>query len=192
MKTMLRHSNAWELLVAVILSAQTTDKHVNTVTKDVFKKYKTLNDYTTADLRTFQRDIKSINYYKTKGKHILAAAKKIKQEFGGRVPRTMKDMITLPGVGRKTANVVLGNAYGVVEGIAVDTHVRRLARRFGLTNHTDPKKIEQDLMEILPKKEWFSFTYRMIAYGRQYSPARKKDANGDIVMDALDKAGMAP
>jgi endonuclease-3 len=192
MKTMLVYSNPWELLVAVILSAQTTDKQVNIVTKELFKKYTTFDNYATVDIGQFQRDIKSINYYKTKAKHILATAQKIQVEFGGRVPKTIRELITLPGVGRKTANVVLGNAYGVVEGIAVDTHVRRLAQRFGLTKESDPKKIERDLMKIVPKKEWFPLTYRMISYGRAYSPARKKDQDGDIVMRALERAACAP
>jgi endonuclease-3 len=185
MKTMLHYSNPWELLVAVILSAQTTDKHVNTVTEALFKKYPTFDSYLKADLRTFQRDVSSINYYKTKAKHILAAAKKIQKEFGGRVPETMAEMVTLPGVGRKTANVVLGNAYGVVGGIAVDTHVNRLSRLFELTDHGDPKNIERDLMELFPKKEWFPLTYRMISYGRAYSSARKKDHSDDIILQAL-------
>lgn len=192
MKTMLEYSNAWELLVAVILSAQTTDKHVNTVTQTLFKTYKTLDEYVQADLKTFQKDIGSVNYYKTKGKHILASAERIKNEFGGGVPKSMKEMITLPGVGRKTANVVLGNAHDIVEGIAVDTHVKRLSRLFGLTEETDPKKIEQDLMRIFPKKEWFPLTYRMISYGRAHSPARKKDHADDIVLNALKKTGVHP
>ena len=177
----LTYRNNWELLVAVILSAQCTDKQVNKVTKELFKKYRTLDEYVRAKPREFEKDIYSTGFYRNKTKHILASAKLLKKEFAGKVPRTMGEMVTLPGVSRKTANVVLGNAYGVVEGIAVDTHVARLAKRFGLTKHTDPKKIEQDLMEITPKSEWFRFTYLMIGYGRRYCPARSKTCPLDYI-----------
>lgn len=168
----LRYSNHWELLAAVILSAQCTDKKVNEVTQKLFKKYRTLEAYLRADIKEFERDIRPAGFYRNKTKHILAAAKMVQEEFGGRIPRTMEEMLTIPGVGRKTANVVLGNAYGVVEGVAVDTHVRRLTRLWGMTAHTNPDKIEKDLMRILPKKEWRAFTYRVIEYGRKYCPAR--------------------
>ncbi|MBC8465112.1 MAG: endonuclease III [Parcubacteria group bacterium] len=171
----LNFSNPWELLVAVILSAQCTDKKVNEVTAVLFKKYPTLSDYLTADSGEFARDIYSTGFYRNKAKHILASANVVAKDFGGRVPDTMDDILTLPGVSRKTANVVLGNAYDVVEGIAVDTHVRRLARLFKLTNEWDPKKIERGLMDILPKKEWLKATYYFIEYGRQYCPATKRD-----------------
>ncbi|MEK7510605.1 MAG: endonuclease III [Patescibacteria group bacterium] len=171
-KIVLKYSNHWELLVAVVLSAQCTDKKVNEVTEKLFKKYRTLEDYVNADPREFEKDIRSTGFFRNKTKHILAAAKLIKEKFGGKVPHRMGDLLTIPGVARKTANIVLGNAYGIVEGIAVDTHVRRLCRKLGLTNHSDPEKIEQDLMRLLPKKEWFDFTYRMIEYGRQICPAR--------------------
>jgi len=174
-KIALRYGNNWELLVAVILSAQCTDKKVNEVTAKLFKKYRALDDYVRADRKEFERDIKPTGFYRNKAKNILAAAKIVKEKFGGKIPRTMKEILTLPGVARKTANVVLGNAYGVVEGIAVDTHVRRFARKFDLTDHDDPAKIEQDLMQILPRSEWFNFTYRMINYGREICPARKHD-----------------
>lgn len=170
----LRYKNNWELLVAVILSAQCTDRQVNKVTEKLFKKYKTFDDYVRALPAEFEKDIYSTGFYRNKTKHILAAAKLIKSRFGGKIPRTMEEMLTIHGVSRKTANVVLGNAYGVVEGIAVDTHVARLARRFKLTKHADPKKIEKDLMEIVPKGEWFVFTYLMIGYGRRFCPARAK------------------
>ena len=161
--------------MAVILSAQCTDKKVNEVTEKLFKKYKTLDDYVKASPEEFERDIKSTGFYRNKAKNILAAAKIIKEKFGGRVPRTMEEILTLPGVARKTANIVLGNAYGVVEGIAVDTHVRRLVRLWGLTKENNADKIERDLMQIIPKKEWFNFTYRTINYGRKYCPAKKHD-----------------
>jgi len=179
-KIVLRYSNNWELLVAVILSAQCTDKKVNEVTAKLFKKYKTLNDYIKASasqrtIKEFEKDIHSCGFFRNKTKNILAAAKLIKTKFGGKIPRTMEDMLTLPGVARKTANVVLGNAYGVVEGIAVDTHVGRLAQKLGLTEHKDPVKIERDLMELVPKKDWFFLTYGLIEYGRHICLARKHD-----------------
>src|SRR3989344_3906090 len=172
-KIALKYSNNWELLVAVILSAQCTDKMVNKVTDKLFKKYKTLADYVKADPKEFENDIRSTGFFRNKTKNILASARIIVEKFQGKVPKTMKDLLTLPGVARKTANVILGNAFGVYEGIAVDTHVRRLSKLYGLTNHDDPDKIEQDLMKIVPKKDWFKFTYLMIDYGRKYCPARK-------------------
>ncbi len=171
----LTHSNPWELLVATILSAQCTDKKVNEVTAELFKKYKTLNDYVKANQKEFEQDIKSTGFYRNKAKNILTTAKIIKEKYHGRVPHTMEEMLELPGVARKTANIVLGNAYGVVVGIAVDTHVRRLSKLLGLTEHTDPDKIEQDLMQILPKKEWFDFNHRLVLYGRMYCPAIRHD-----------------
>ncbi len=179
-KIALKYSNPWELLVAVVLSAQCTDKKVNEVTEKLFKKYQTFDDYLKANPKEFERDIKSINFYKNKAKNILATAKIIKEKFKGKVPKTMEDLLSLPGIARKSANIILGNAYGIVEGIAVDTHVRRLSKKFGLTSHDDPEKIEKDLMQILPKKEWFDFTYRMIEYGRKICPARKHNCNHDL------------
>jgi len=174
-KIALNFSNTVELLVAVILSAQCTDKKVNEVTEKIFKKYKSLEDYLNVNVEEFEKDIHSTGFYRNKTKSILGALKMIKENFKGEVPKTMVEILTLPGVARKTANVVLGNDYGVVEGIAVDTHVKRLAKKFGLTTHSDPEKIEKDLMEILPKKEWFKFTYRLIDFGRKYCPARPHD-----------------
>ncbi len=171
----LRHSNDWELLVAVILSAQCTDVMVNKVTEKLFKKYPTLLDYVDARASVFEQDIKSTGFYRNKAKNILAAARIIHEKFHGKLPSTMKDILAIPGVARKTANVVLGNAYGVVEGIAVDTHVRRFAIRFDFSDHRDPKRIEQDLMKITPKKDWFLLTYLFIEYGRNICPARKHD-----------------
>ncbi|MEX0917120.1 MAG: endonuclease III [Candidatus Paceibacterota bacterium] len=185
----LRYKNNWQLLVAVILSAQCTDIMVNKVTKNLFKKYKTLDEYVHADIEEFQKDIKSTGFYRNKAKNILAAAKKIKKEFGGKLPNTMEEILTIPGVARKTANVVLGNAYGVVDGIAVDTHVRRFAFRFNLTDFHDPVRIERDLMEILPRGEWFLFTYRVIEYGRHIAPARKYDTKNDPLVGVYPEAG---
>ncbi len=169
----LKYSNNWELLVAVILSAQCTDKKVNEVTARRFGKYKTLNDYVCAKPKNFEKDIFSTGFYRAKTKNILAAARMVQKQFGGKLPRAMREMLTIPGVARKTANVVLGNAYGIVEGIAVDTHVRRLANRMGLSKHHDPRKIEQELMALFPKRQWFKLTYLLIEYGRKYCIAKK-------------------
>ncbi len=174
-KIVLKYRNNWELLVSVILSAQCTDKMVNKVTEKLFQKYKTLDDYVNADIKEFEQDIRSTGFYHNKAKNVLAAAKVIKEKFGGKVPDTMEQLLSLPGVARKTANVVMGNAFGKVEGIAVDTHVRRLSKHLGLTTNDDPVKIEKDLMAILPQKEWFAFTYRLIDYGRAYCTARVHD-----------------
>lgn len=185
----LNYNSNWELLVSVVLSAQCTDKKVNEVTKTLFKKYKKLDDYVKADIREFEKDIKSTGFYKNKTKNILSAANLISKEFGGKIPKTMESILTIPGVARKTANVVLGNAYGIVEGIAVDTHVRRFCIRFSLTDSKDPVKIEQDLMKLLPKSEWFEFTYRVIEYGRTIAPARKYDVTIDPLIDIYPPAG---
>ena len=165
----------WQLLVAVILSAQCTDKKVNEVTERLFKKYKNFDDYVNAVPAEFERDIYSTGFYRAKTKNILAAARAIKKDFGGKVPRTMIEMLAIPGVGRKTANVVLGELYGSTEGIAVDTHVIRLSRLLGLTKHADATKIERDLMAIVPKKDWVRFSHSLILYGREYCPARRHD-----------------
>lgn len=176
-KIALKYSNNWELLVAVVLSAQCTDRKVNEVAEKLFNKYRTLEDYIKASasrrsVREFEKDIKSTGFYRAKTKNILLAAKVVKNKFGGKLPKTMDEMLTIPGVGRKSANVILGNAYGVVEGIAVDTHVKRLAGVLGLSKEKTPEKIEQDLMKIIPRKDWFKATYLLIDYGRKYCPAR--------------------
>lgn len=173
-KIALKYKTPADLFVAVILSAQTTDKQVNVVTSDLFKKYKSFKDYANVSLEEFQNDIKRIGIYKGKGKNIKSAAQIIEKEYNSRLPDSMDELIKLPGVGRKTANVLLGNIYGKSEGIAVDTHVKRLSKLFGLTDQTDPNKIEKGLMVILPQKEWYEFTYRMIDYGRAYCTARCK------------------
>jgi endonuclease-3 len=171
-KIALTFSNNWELLVAVELSAQCTDKKVNEVTPALFKKYPKLEDYIKADPREFEKDIHQCGFYRAKTKNILAAAKVVKERFNGKLPRTMAEMVTIPGIGRKSANVVLGNAYGVVEGIAVDTHVKRLSRVLGLSKEKTPEKIERDLMAIVPPDRWFEMTYLIIDYGRAYCVAR--------------------
>lgn len=171
----LDYGNNWELMVAVQLSAQCTDKKVNEVTPALFAKYRKLDDYIAADPAEFERLIHATGFFRAKTKRILAAAKIVKEKFGGEIPRTMEEMLMIPGVARKTANVVLGSAHGVAEGIAVDTHVIRLSRILGLTKHKNPVKIERDLMQIIPKKEWLGFTYRLIGYGRTYCTGRKHD-----------------
>ena len=171
----LNFGNPWELLVAVVLSAQCTDKKVNEVTEKLFKKYRRLDDYMKANPREFEKDIKSTGFYHNKAKSILAAARVVKEKFHGKLPKTMVDILEIPGVGRKSANVILGNVYGVVEGIAVDTHVRRLAGVLGLSKEKTPEKIEQDLMKIIPKKNWFEITYLLIDYGRKYCQAKPHD-----------------
>lgn len=173
-KIALNFSNPWELLVATILSAQTTDKKVNEITEKLFKKYKAIDDYVKVDLKEFENDIKGVNYYKNKAKFILENAKIVKERFGGEVPKRMDELLQLKGVARKTANIVLSVGYNVFEGIAVDTHVKRLSKLLGLTKETKPEKIEKDLMEIIPKgPEWRDFPLRLIQYGREYCPAKK-------------------
>ena len=167
-----------QLLVAVILSAQCTDKRVNIVTATLFKKYKTVADFANADLKTFQQEIKSTGFYRNKAKNIIAAANMIQKDFNGKIPNTMDDILKLPGVARKTANIVLGSVYGVVEGIAIDTHCIRLSQRWGLTKNKDAVKIEQDLMKIIPKKDWDKFSLMTIQHGRQVCYARKPNCAG--------------
>jgi endonuclease-3 len=186
--TVLKYRNNWELFVAVVLSAQCTDKKVNEVTESLFKKYKTLKDYANANRKVFEKDIKPTGFYKNKAGNILASAKLIEKKFGGRVPNTMEKILTLPGIGRKSANVILGNAYGVVDGIAVDTHVERLARKLDLTDHKDPAKIERDLMAVLPKREWLAFSHRLVEYGRQICPRRKHDCRAHPLTKIYPKA----
>lgn len=185
----LRHNTPWELLVAVILSAQCTDKKVNEVTKSLFKKYRTLDAYCDADPVEFERDIHATGFYRSKTRHILATAHRIRDEYGGQVPCTMRDLRSLPGVARKTANIILGTVCGVVEGIAVDTHVQRFAIRFDLTDYTDPVRIEQDLMLVIPKNAWYEVTYRIIEYGRQIAPARPYDTSKDPLVALYPPAG---
>lgn len=185
--TALKYKNNWELVVAVQLSAQCTDKKVNEVTAGLFKKYRSLDDYVNADPKEFEQDIHATGFFRQKTKNILECARLVKEKYKGKIPRTMEEMLIMPGVARKTANVVLGNAYGVVEGIAVDTHVRRLSRLLGLTQQSDPVKIEKDLMMCIPKKEWFDFTYRLIEYGRKYCSARHHAHSACPLTAALQK-----
>ena len=170
-KTPLNHSNPWELYVAVSLSAQQTDVGVNKVTENLFKKYKTIEDYKQVSLGEFEQDIRSINFYKGKAKAIKKAADIVSSQYKGQMPQTMKELLELPFIGRKTANVILQEAFGKSEGIVVDTHVKRLANLFGLTKNSDPVKIEQDLIKIVPQKDWREFGLGLIYYGRTYCKA---------------------
>ncbi len=187
-KIALRHKNSWELLVAVILSAQCTDKKVNEVTQALFKKYKTLDDYVHANPQVFAQDIRQTGFFNAKARNILATAKMVQEQFGGKVPHTMEALLTLKGVARKTANVVLSNAFGINEGIAVDTHVIRFSNKLGLSQHRDPKKIEADLMQLFPKSEWNTITYGLIEYGRQICPARKHECTQHPLTKLYPKA----
>jgi len=172
-KIALNFSNPLEILVATVLSAQCTDERVNMVTKSLFKKYRKVQDYTKANLKTFEQEIRSTGFYHNKAKNIISAAQKIVNDFGGKMPSSMDELLQLPGVARKTANIVLFNGFGKVEGIAVDTHVRRLSQRLGLSKNEDPDKIEQDLMKLLDRKEWGKFSYLLIDHGRKICDAKK-------------------
>lgn len=172
-KTALHYTSPLEILIATILSAQCTDKRVNIVTKSLFKKYKTAEDYANADLAELEQDIKSTGFYRNKAKNIKNAGQMLVEKFDSQVPNTMEEILELPGVARKTANIVLSNAYGVIEGIAVDTHVRRLSKRLGLTENTNPDKIERDLMQVVPKSHWKRITDLLIFHGRNVCMARK-------------------
>jgi len=183
LKSALNFSSPFELLAATILSAQTTDVHVNKVTETLFKKYKNVNDFANTDPATLEKDVSSVNFYRNKARNIQNAARIIIEKFNGEVPRTMEDLISLPGVARKTANIVLYNVFGIIEGIAVDTHVIRLAGRLGLTKNEDPVKIEKDLMEIVPKKEWGNITHLLIFHGRKICQAKKPIHKDCVLFD---------
>jgi len=169
----LNHTNAFELLIATILSAQCTDAMVNIVTADLFRKYRGPADYLKVAQTELERDIHSTGFFRNKSKNIQAACKRIIDEYNGEVPRTMPEMLSLGGVARKTANVVLGNAFGIASGVVVDTHVARLSLRLGLTANTNPEKIEQDLQQLVPKRDWIIFPHLMISHGRTICIARK-------------------
>ena len=173
-KLALEYKTPWELLVAVQLSAQSTDKKVNEITPEFFKKFKTIESVAKAQIKDVEKAVSSVLYYRNKAKNIKGAAQKILKDFNGEIPKTMKDILELPGVARKTGNVILGNVYGVVEGIVVDTHMIRFARRFDLTDYKDAVRIEKDLMEVVPKKYWFSFSYKVVEYGRNHGNPRGK------------------
>jgi endonuclease III len=172
-KTALNYSNPLEILVATMLSAQTTDERVNIVTQKLFKKYRTPEDYANVDIKELEQDIRSTGFYHNKARNLKKCCQLLVDKYNSKVPKTMEEMLELPGVARKTANIVLYNAYGVISGIAVDTHVRRVSQRLGLTEHDDPAKIEQDLMQITPKDKWMKLTDLLIFHGRQVCIARK-------------------
>ena len=168
----LHHSNAFELLVATILSAQCTDVRVNIVTPGLFKKYPTIEDFAAADPKVLAQDVHSTGFYNNKAKSIVGAAKMILTKFGGKVPETIEELLTVPGAARKTANVVLGTAYGIASGVVVDTHVLRIAKRLGLTTETTPEKVEKSLIKILPQERWILFSHQLIHHGRGLCVAR--------------------
>jgi endonuclease III len=186
----LNHSNAFELLVATILSAQCTDERVNIVTATLFRKYRTPQDYLAVEREELAEDIKSINFFNNKTKSIRGAAQKIVENFGGCVPETMDELLTLNGVARKTANVVLGNAFGIASGVVVDTHVARLSQRLGLTAEKTPEKIEKDLRALVPQKDWVMFPHWLIFHGRAICNARKPKCTECILNDICPKIGV--
>ena len=169
----LHHSTAWELLVATILSAQCTDERVNKVTPVLFRKYPTIRDFAAVSHAELAVDIRSTGFFNNKAKSVIGAAQKILADFGGEVPRNMDDLLTVPGAARKTANVVLGTAFGIASGVVVDTHVQRITNRLDLTKEQDPVKIERDLMKLLPRDRWILFSHQIIHFGRQICVARK-------------------
>jgi endonuclease-3 len=169
----LHHSNAWELLVATILSAQCTDERVNKVTPGLFKKYPTIEDFANVNQDELAVDIRSTGFFNNKSKSVIGAAQKIMKDFGGNVPRNIEDLLTVPGAARKTSNVVLGTAFGIASGVVVDTHVQRITNRLDLTKEQDPVKIERDLMKLLPEDRWILFSHQVIHFGRQICVARR-------------------
>jgi endonuclease III len=168
----LHHSNPWELLVATILSAQCTDKRVNMVTPGLFRKYPTMQDFANVNQDELAQDIKSTGFFNNKARSVIGAAKKIRGDFGGEVPQDIEKLLTVPGAARKTANVVLGTAFGIASGVVVDTHVQRISHRLDLTKETEPVKIEKDLMKIIPKERWILFSHQIIHHGRALCVAR--------------------
>jgi endonuclease-3 len=185
----LDYENPLQLLVATILSAQCTDKRVNLVTPALFARYRTAKEVAAADPKEFEKAIQSTGFFRNKARNIIACCKQIVEQHGGEVPATMAELVPLPGIGRKTANVILGNAFGV-PGITVDTHMGRLSRRMGLTTETNPEKVERDLMRLIPKKEWTMFSHRMIHHGRQVCHARKPNCSGCALAEVCPKVGV--
>ncbi len=188
----LEHSSSLELLVATILSAQCTDERVNKVTETLFEKYPTAADYAGADTETFEQDIRPTGFYRNKTKLVLGAARRIVDAYDGEVPDTMEQLLTLPGVARKTANLVLGTAFGKPTGVVVDTHVRRLSQRLGLSAQKNPNKIEQDLIGALPEAEWIFIGYAVILHGRRVCKARKPQCDGCGLAEICPRNGVEP
>ncbi|NLP33821.1 MAG: endonuclease III [Clostridiales bacterium] len=182
MRTYLNHENAWQLLIATILSAQCTDARVNMVTKDLFQKYKSIEDFANADLAELEQDIHSTGFYRNKAKNIIACAKRLLLEYHGEVPKEIEELTTLAGVGRKTANVIRGNIYNE-PSIVVDTHVKRISKRLGFTKEEDPVKIEFDLMNLLPKEHWILYNIQIIAHGRSICTARNPKCSACFLKD---------
>lgn len=182
-KTTLNYTNAFELLVATILSAQCTDERVNQVTKTLFKKYTKPEDYLKVPEEELQNDIRSTGFFRNKTKSIRGSSKKLIEDFGGQVPGTMEQLLTLPGVARKTANVVLGNVFKIADGVVVDTHVSRLSQRLGLTKNTTAEKIEQDLMKLVPKDEWIRISHMLILHGRYICKALRPECENCVLND---------
>ncbi len=185
------HGNAFELLVATILSAQCTDERVNLVTANLFRKYRSAQDFSDVSQEELAQDIKSINFFNNKARSIRGASEKIVENFGGKVPETIAELLTLNGVARKTANVVLGNAFGIADGVVVDTHVSRLSQRLGLTEQTTPEKIEQELNELVPKKHWVMFPHWLIFHGRKICQARKPKCAECVLGDICPSAELS-
>jgi endonuclease-3 len=188
----LENETAFQLLIATILSAQCTDERVNIVTQVLFAKYPTAADLARVPLPKIEEIIKSTGFFRNKAKNIQACSRALVEQYDGEVPRTLEELVALPGVGRKTANVVLGTAYRIPTGVVVDTHVTRLSNRLGLTTHTDAEKIERDLMEVLPKKEWIDFAHRMIWHGRKVCVARKPKCPECSMKSFCPKIGVSP
>jgi len=184
----LRHENALQLLVATILSAQCTDKRVNEVTKPLFEKYPTVHDFADANLAELEEDVRPTGFFRNKAKAIKSMAEALVEKHGGEVPHTMEELLELRGVARKTANVVLGNVYGINDGIVVDTHVNRLANRLGLTTETTPEKVERDLMELVPRDDWTIISHRLIDHGRAVCSARKPKCVECVLNDICPSA----
>ena len=185
-------SSPLELLVATILSAQCTDERVNLVTKDLFKKYSSAEDYATAKPSALERDIKSTGFFRNKAKSIRSCCQQLLDEHDGEVPKDLNTLVQLPGIGRKTANVILGTAFEIPSGVVVDTHVGRLSRRLGLTTQKDAVKVEKDLMERIPKQQWIAFSHRMIQLGRQFCTARKPKCDECPLEEVCPKIGVEP
>ena len=182
--------NPLQLLIATILSAQCTDKRVNIVTKDLFKKYKTAADYAAAPIGEIEKAVQTTGFYRNKAKNIKSCCTDLAEKHNGQVPQDLDELVLLAGVGRKTANVVLGTAFGIPSGVVVDTHVGRISRRLGLTDQTDPVKVERDLMEKLPKKRWIKYSHQLIHHGRKVCKARRAECDGCVMSDICPQNGL--